>query len=147
MTDTTQVEPGISADQALTHTFRFDQFKVRGATHLETEFTIDQAGNWTSTSKVLTKDTRFKPCVTLFVEFFLETDGPFPDPVGKPPADWHPKEIWQEDFGKKEEKTVKSQGQHDYLSANFQQLASQAQARLKMRVKKRPGLLDKLTKS
>ena len=147
MTDTIQSPAPGDVIQATTHTFRFEQFQVRGATHVETEFTIDHAGNWTSTSTISTRKIRFKPSVSLYVEFFLESDDPFPVPVGAPPADWYPKEIWQADFRKNEEKTVKSQGQHHYLAENFQRLANEAQAKLKMKVKKRPGLLKRLSQS
>ena len=147
MMDITPIEPGLGSNQSMTHTFHFDRFQVRGATHMKTEFTIDRLGNWTATSKISTKDARFKPIVTLFVEFFINGKGPYPEPVGQPPTDWYPKEIWQENFGKSDEKIIKTNGQHDYLADNFQQLTEIAQAKLKMRVKKRPKLLDKFTKS
>lgn len=129
--------------EQLTHSFRFDKFKVRGATHLETEVTIDRSGRWTSSSKVLTRDIRFKPRVTLFIEFFKDDNASIPNSVGEPPLDWQPKELWQEDFNRSEEKVVKSTGQSDYLAQHFDQLANASQGRLKMRLKKRPGLMDK----
>ncbi len=140
MTDTL-AEP---TSEQLSHSFRFDKFKIRGATHLETEFTIRSSGHWTSISKVVTQEVRFKPRVTLFVEFYKDNNQPIPSPVGEPPQEWCPKEIWQEDFGKSGEKTITQSGQSDYLAQHFDQLSQAAQARLKMRMKKRPGFLDKL---
>lgn len=140
MTDTLTEQ----TSEQLSHSFRFETFKIRGATHLETEFTIKPSGHWTSTSKIMTRDVRFKPRVSLFVEFYEDNNQPVPSPVGEPPQEWHPKEIWQEDFGKSGEKTVTRSGQSDYLAQHFDQLSNAAQARLKMRLKKRPGFLDKL---
>lgn len=141
MIDTATDSP--ETQHALTHNFRFETFKIRGATHFETDLTIDQSGNWTSTSRVMTRDVRFKPRMSLLVEFFHADGKSIPEIVGAPPEDWAPKELWQNNFDKSEEKTIRCSGHSDYLAENFDTLANASEARLKIRLKKRPGIMDR----
>ncbi|WP_221797743.1 hypothetical protein [Oceanobacter mangrovi] len=122
------------------HTFRFDQFSIRGAIHHHTDLTIKRGGQWSIESRVSTVVSSFKPRISLYVEFFLR-DTELVVPVGNVPDEWKPKCLWQQTFGMAQEKIVKASGSSDYIRERFEELSQHAEGKLKMRIQKKPGLL------
>lgn len=137
MSSSTSVSNGDS------HEFAFGQFRIRGATHIETSLTIHANGKWSSTSRIKTTQTPFKPMISLSVEFFQRSTG-MQVPVGTTSNDWSPKELWSMCFGKSEEKEIVKHGESDFIRHHFQVLSGDAEGKLKMRLQRNRGWLSRL---
>jgi hypothetical protein len=53
------------------HTFQFEKFSIRGATHNSTQLTVFPSGEWKSVSNISTHVASFKPRLSLSIEFFF----------------------------------------------------------------------------
>lgn len=123
--------------------FHFETFRIRGATHLETVLTIYRDGRWTSSSRIKTGNSPFKPQISLSLEFFRKSTG-MQVPVGSTELDWSPKVLWSSTFGKNDEKVIEKKGSSDFVRQFFDVLHSDAEGKLKMRLQRRDSWISRL---
>lgn len=138
----TQQEQPFTADASWKE-FHFETFRIRGATHLETVFTIHRDGRWSSRSCVKTGGSPFKPQISLSLEFFRKSTG-MQVPVGCTELDWSPKVLWSSVFGKNDEKVIEKKGTSDFVRQFFDVLHSDAEGKLKMRLQRRESWISRL---
>lgn len=134
--------PALTADAAQRE-FCFEQFRIRGATHLETRLTLHRDGNWSSVSRIKTTDITFKPQISLSLEFYRKSTG-LQVPVGSTEHDWSPKVLWSSSFGKAEERVITKKGKSDFVRHYFDVLNSDAEGKLKMRLQRRGSWISRL---
>ncbi|MDP2506030.1 MULTISPECIES: hypothetical protein [unclassified Oceanobacter] len=124
------------------HTFQFEKFSIRGATHKNTQLTVFPTGEWKSVSSVSTHVASFKPRISLSVEFFLRDAG-MVIPVGNVPEDWSPKHLWSTTFAKLEDRVIHSSGKSEFIANQFETLVQHAEGKLKLRLQHKQGFLGR----
>ncbi|WP_369855544.1 hypothetical protein [Candidatus Thalassolituus haligoni] len=124
------------------HTFQFEKFSIRGATHNSTQLTVFPSGEWKSVSNISTHVASFKPRIGLSIEFFLRDTG-MTIPVGSVPDDWSPKHLWSTTFAKLEDRTIRSSGKSEFIASQFETLSQNAEGKLRLRIQHKPSLLSR----